>query len=101
MEWTGVGSVTFFRDLDFRTFGRPNCFPHFANLLLNARRELGDFRRHVTQGEEFPRVNFTLSDKLIVDVAERTLPNLEAGLSEHPRLKRNVWNVNILQCRCA
>ena len=33
----------------------------------------------------------------VVDVAKKTSPNLYSGLSEHPRLKSQIRNVNVLQ----
>ena len=74
-------------------------FPMSAILSVNVAGEFRHFRRHVTEREKFLRVNFTVPDKLVVDVAEDTPTNFDACLCENPRLKCQVGNVNILQCR--
>src|ERR1039458_7316450 len=97
MQGTGIRAVALFADLDVGTFCRPNRFSHLADLFLNVTRKFRHFRRYVTERKEFLRFNFTMPDKLIVDVAEKTPTNFYSSLSEHPGLKCQVRNVNVLQ----
>src|ERR1017187_353461 len=97
MELTGVRAVTLSADLDVRTFGRTNYFSHFTDLFFDFMGIFRDCRRHVFHIKKLLRVNFTVTDKLIIDVAEETTPNLYSGFVEDPRLKGQIRNVNVLQ----
>jgi len=76
-------------------FRRPNRFPHFRNPVFNFIGIRRHFRRYVSQREEFLRVNFTVPNKLIVDVTEETSADFNSGFGEHPHLKCQVGNVNV------
>src|SRR5215472_12286421 len=93
---TGAWPFTLYSNLDFRTFGRTKGFSHLANVLSHDTRQVGSIPRHVQQREEFLWIDFTMPDKLIVDVAYETPFNLDSGLSKNPGLKIQIRNVNVL-----
>jgi integrase len=97
-RWIQDGLRTaLFADLDVGTFSRPNYFSHLGNLILNITGKFRHFRRHITERKEFLRINFAVPDKLVVDVANEAPANFYSGFGEHPRLKCQVGNVNVLQ----
>ena len=72
MQGAGVWTVTLFSNFGVRTFRRPNRFAHVTDLLFDFTRIRRHFSRYVNESEEIFGVDFTMTNKLVVDVTEET-----------------------------